>query len=388
MGTLIGHNDVREAVLQREMRKPTPEEQKRMEDLVSKAMKDGALGFSTGLIYIPGTYAETEEVVGLAKAASAHGGVYVSHIRNEGARVKDAIQEAIHIGKEAKMPVQISHFKISSKPLWGKSYETIRLVEDAREEGIDVTIDQYPYTASSTNLGVILPSWALAGGDKAMHERLTDSTTRSKIKAEMLEQLQADNRTNYDYAVIARYAPDPSLEGKNISQINKEKKRPDTADAEAELVMDLVDKGFAQMIFHKMSEEDVKYILQYPFTMVASDAGIYVLNKNQPHPRGYGSNARVLGPYVQDLEVLSLEEAIRKMSSLPAHRFGLKNRGLLREGYAADLVIFNEKTIKDEATFEKPHAYSSGIDYVVVNGEITMEKGMHTGVLNGQVVRK
>lgn len=388
IGTLIGHNDVREFVMKTDMRKPTAEEQNRMEELVTKAMQDGALGISTGLIYIPGTYAETSEVIGLAKAASAEGGIYVSHIRNEGAKVKDAIQEAINIGREANMPVQISHFKISAKPLWGKSYETIGMVEAARREGIDVTIDQYPYTASSTSMSTMLPSWALAGGDAKTHKRLIDPATRKKIKAEMLEDLAVDSRTNFDYAVIARFAPDTSLQGKNISQINKVKKRPETADSEAELIMDLVDKGFAQMVFHKMSEDDVQAILRYPFTMIGSDAGIYAFNKNQPHPRGYGSNARVLGRYVRDFQALSLEEAIRKMTSLPAARFGIKNRGLLREGYAADLVIFDPETIKDEATFDKPHAYSSGISYVIVNGEITLENGKHTGVLKGEVVKK
>lgn len=388
VGALIGHNDVREFVMQKDMRKPTPDEQQRMEALVTKAMKDGALGFSTGLIYIPGTYAETDEVIGLAKAASAAGGVYVSHIRNEGATVKEAIEEAINIGREAEMPVQISHFKISAKPLWGKSYETVGMVEAARREGIDVTIDQYPYTASSTNMGTMLPSWALAGSEEETHKRLTDKTTRNKIKAEMLADLKAGDRTNFDYAVIARYAPDTSLQGRSISQINKEKKRPETADSEAELIMDLVDKGFAQMVFHKMSEEDVQFIMQYPFTMVGSDAGIYEFNKNQPHPRGYGSNARVLGRYVRDLQALGLEEAIRKMTSLPATRFGIKNRGLLREGYAADLVIFDPEIIKDEATFEKPHAYSSGVNYVIVNGEITLENSKHTRALKGEVVKK
>ncbi len=388
VGTLIGHNDVREFVMKSEMRSPSAAEQQQMESLVSKAMKDGALGLSTGLIYIPGTFAKTNEVIGLAKAASAEGGVYVSHIRDEGAKVKDAIQEAINIGREAKMPVQISHFKISAKPLWGKSYETLGMVQAARSEGIDLTIDQYPYTASSTNMRTMLPSWALAGGDAETHKRLEDSQLRNKIKAEMLSDLKADERTNFDYAVIARYAPDTSLQGKNISQINKAKKRPETADSEAELIMDLVDKGFAQMVFHKMSEEDVQAIVRYPFTMIASDAGIYAFNQNQPHPRGYGSNARVLGRYVRDFQALGLEEAIRKMTSLPAARFGIKNRGLLREGYAADLIVFDENTIKDEATFDKPHAYSSGISYVIVNGEITLENGKHTGAKRGEIVRR
>lgn len=388
IGTLIGHNDVREFVMKKEMRSPSAAEQQRMESLVAKAMQDGALGLSTGLIYIPGTYAETSEVIGLAKAVSAEGGVYVSHIRNEGATVKEALEEAINIGREANMPVQISHFKISAKPLWGKSYETIGMVEAARKEGIDVTIDQYPYTASSTNMGTMLPSWALAGGDAETHKRLMNPAMRKKIKTEMLKELKADDRTNFDYAVIARYAPDTLLQGKSISQINKAKNRPETADSEAELIINLVDRGFAQMVFHKMSEDDVQAIVRYPFTMIASDAGVYTSNKSQPHPRGYGSNARVLGRYVRDFQALGLEEAIRKMTSLPASRFGIKNRGLLQEGYAADLVIFDENTIKDEATFDKPHAYSTGISYVIVNGEITLENGKHTGVLKGEIVRR
>lgn len=388
VGSLIGHNDVRERVMKTAMRPPTADEQLQMENLVAKAMRAGALGLSTGLIYIPGTYATTEEVIGLAKAAAAEQGVYVSHIRDEGATVKEAIEEAINIGRQANIPVQISHFKISAKPLWGQSYETLGIVENARNEGLDVTIDQYPYTASSTNMGTMLPSWALADDSLTVANRLNNPETRKKIIAEMLESLQADQRTNYDYAVIARYAPDTTLQGKNISQINQEKGRPATAEAEANLILDLFGKGFAQMVFHKMSEDDVMMILRHPFTMVASDAGIYELNKNRPHPRGYGSNARVLGLYVRDYQALKLEEAIRRMTSLPATRFGIKDRGLLREGYAADVVVFNEKNIRDAATFENPHAYSEGIEWVLVNGELVVEEGKHTGKRSGQIIRK
>lgn len=388
VGSLIGHNDVRERIMKTAMRPPTADEQQQMENLVTKAMRAGALGFSTGLIYIPGTYATTEEVIGLAKAAAAEQGVYVSHIRDEGATVKEAIEEAINIGRQANMPVQISHFKISAKPLWGQSYETLGIVENARNEGLDVTIDQYPYTASSTNMGTMLPSWALADDSLTVANRLNNPEIRMKIIAEMLQDLQADQRTNYDYAVIARYAPDTTLQGKNISQINQEKGRPATAEAEANLILDLFSKGFAQMVFHKMSEDDVMMILRHPFTMVASDAGIYELNKNRPHPRGYGSNARILGLYVRDYQALKLEEAVRRMTSLPATRFGIKDRGLLREGYAADVVVFNEKTIRDAATFENPHAYSDGIEWVLVNGEIVVEEGKHTGKRSGQIIRK
>lgn len=386
VGSLIGHNSVRRYVMKNVFRDPTQKEQKTMEALVEQAMKDGAVGLATGLIYIPGTYSKTPEVVGLAKVASLYGGIYASHIRDEASKVKEAINEAINIGREAYIPVEISHFKISSKPLWGQSTVTLDLVEKARLEGIDVNIDQYPYTASSTNMGTMLPSWALSDGDSAIHERLTNISTRKKIREEMVKGLKADNRRNFDYAFIARYKADSTLNGKNISEINKLLGRKNNMETEAELIMDMVDKGGAQMIFHKMTEEDVARILQYPNTMIASDAGVIQFNKNVPHPRGYGSNARVLGHYVREKKVLRLEDAVRRMTSLPAQRFRIDNRGLIRAGYAADIVIFDENKIIDKATFEQPHAYSEGIDFVLVNGETIIENGKHTGKKSGEII--
>jgi len=386
LGSLIGHNSVRRYVMKNVFRDPTAKEQTQMETLVEQAMKDGAVGLATGLIYIPGTYSKTPEVVGLAKVVSSYGGIYASHIRDEASKVKEAINEAINIGREAHIPVEISHFKISSKPLWGQSSVTLDLVEKARLEGIDVNIDQYPYTASSTNMGTMLPSWALADGDSLVHIRLTDPETRKKIRYEMLKGLKTDNRKNFDYAFIARYKADSTLNGKNITEINKLLGRKSNMETEAELIMDMVDKGGAQMIFHKMSEDDVARILQYPFTMIASDAGVIQFNRNVPHPRGYGSNARVLGMYVREKKILRLEDAIRRMTSLPAQRFRIDNRGLIRTGYAADIVIFDENKITDKATFEKPHAYSEGIDAVLVNGVAVLENGKHTGQKSGEII--
>ena len=386
VGSLIGHNTVRRNVMRNVFRDPTSAEQVKMEALVEQAMKDGAVGLATGLIYIPGTYSKTPEVVGLAKVASMHGGIYASHIRDEASKVKNAIEEAINIGREAHIPVEISHFKISSKPLWGQSNMTLDLVEKARLEGIDVNIDQYPYTASSTNMGTMLPSWALSDGDSLIHIRLTNTDTRKKIREEMLKGLKADNRKNFDYAFVARYGKDSTLNGKNVSEINKLLGRKSNAEQEADLIMDMVDKGGAQMIFHKMSEEDVVKILQYPFTMIASDAGVIQFNRNMPHPRGYGSNARVLGRYVREKQVLRLEDAVRRMTSLPAQRFKIDNRGLIRVGYAADIVIFDENKITDKATFEQPHAYSEGIDFVLVNGVAVLENGKHTGKKSGEII--
>lgn len=386
VGSLIGHNSVRRYVMKNVFREPTAKEQQQMEDLVAKGMKDGAVGLATGLIYIPGTYSKTPEVVGLAKVAAQYGGIYASHIRNEAEKVVDAIEEAINIGREAKIPVEVSHFKISSKPLWGKSDQTIGLVEKARLEGIDVNVDQYPYTASSTNMGTMLPSWALADGDSAVHARLTNPEIRQKIREEMIKGVKDDNRKNYDYAFIARCKADSTFNGKNITEINKMLGRKQNLATEADLIMDLVDKGGAQMVFHKMSEIDVEKILRYPNTMIASDAGVIKFGRNVPHPRGYGTNARVLGRYVRERKVIPLEDAIRRMTSLPAQRFKLDDRGLIRVGYAADILIFDENTITDKATFEKPHAYSEGISYVLVNGEMVVENGKHTGKRSGTVL--
>ncbi len=386
VGSLIGHNTVRRKVMMNVFRDPTAKEQAAMENLVAQAMVDGAVGLATGLIYIPGTYSKTPEVVGLAKIAAQYGGIYVSHIRDEGSKVYDAIEEAINIGREAKIPVEISHFKISSKPLWNKSTETLQLVEKARLEGIDVNIDQYPYTASSTNMGTMLPSWALSDGDSMIHARLTNPQIRMQIREEMLKNLRADKRKNYDYAFVARFRADSTLNGKNITEINRLLGRKNTMEQEAELIMDMVDKGGAQMIFHKMSEEDVSRIIKNPLTMIASDAGVIEMNKNVPHPRGYGSNARVLAKYVREKRVITLEDAIRKMTSLPAQRFNIETRGLLREGFAADIVIFDENIIQDQASFDKPHAYSSGISHVLVNGESVIKNGKHTLARPGAII--
>lgn len=386
VGSFIGHNAVRRKVMKNVFRDPTAKEQVEMEAIVEKGMQDGAVGFSTGLIYIPGTYSKTPEVVGLAKAAARYGGIYTSHIRNEEETVKDAIAEAINIGREAQMPVEISHFKISGKPLWGQSDQTIGLVEKARQEGIDVNIDQYPYTASSTNLGTRLPSWALADGDSVVHIRLTDPDTRRKIRDEMVKMVRADDRKSYDYAVVARYRTDSTFNGKSITEINRMLGRKSGLPTEAELIMDMVDKGGAQMIYHRMYEADVENILRYPNTMIASDAGVIRFGKDVPHPRGYGSNARVLGRYVREKSILKLEDAIRRMTSLPAQRFRIDGRGLVRTDFAADLVIFDPNTVNDQATYEKPHAYSVGFAWVLVNGVPVIENGKHNGSRTGQIV--
>ncbi|MBX3238362.1 MAG: D-aminoacylase [Chitinophagaceae bacterium] len=386
VAALIGHNDVRKAVMGTANRIASPTELQQMEKLVEEAMTDGAVGMSTGLIYIPGTYANTPEVVGLARVVSKYNGVYASHIRDEGDKVTEAIDEALFIGKEANLPVQISHFKLSGQQNWGRSRETIALVEKARREGIEVTIDQYPYTASSTSISTLLPDYILADGRDSIMARLQRDDEKKKAIDYMLMRLKKRKLKHFSYAVVASHKADPGYNGKSIEQINLMKGRKHKAKQEAETVIDIMLNGGASAVFHGMGDEDVKRIMQYPFNMFASDASIRIFGEGVPHPRGYGTNARVLGKYVREEKVISLEEAIRRMTSLPAQKFQLEGRGLLKEGMRADVVVFDPNTVTDLATFEKPHAYSTGFSYVIVNGAITVDEGKHAGVRNGKAV--
>lgn len=387
VASLIGHNDVRKAVMGRANRDASADEMKKMETIVDKAMQDGAVGLSTGLIYIPGTYTKTPEIIALAKIASKYNGVYATHMRDEGDSVIQAIEEALTIGREAKIPVEISHFKLSGQHNWGRSNQTVPMIEAARKEGIEVTIDQYPYTASSTSISTLLPDDVLADGQDSIKARLVRPEIRKRVVDHILARLKKRKLKHLNYAVVAYYSPDTSYNGKSIEQINLMKGRKHKAKEEALTVIDIMMNGGASAVFHGMSEDDIKRIMRYPFNMFASDASIRVLNFGMPHPRGYGTNARVLGKYVREEKVISLEEAIRRMTSLPAQKFQLSGRGLLKEGFAADIVIFDENTVKDLSTFEKPHAYSTGFQFVIVNGELTVENGKHTGTRAGKALR-
>ncbi|HEY8559875.1 MAG TPA: D-aminoacylase [Pyrinomonadaceae bacterium] len=386
LATLIAHGSVRSKVMGLENRAPTAEEQARMNALVEQGMKDGAVGLSTGLIYVPGTFAKTEEVIELAKVASRFGGVYASHIRDEGTDVVKSIEEAIDIGEQANMPVEISHFKISSKKLWGSSPTTIGLVEAARKRGLTVTVDQYAYTASSTSLDARMPSWAIAGGRAEGKKRLADKETRAKIVKQMKEGLKEKGFKDYGFAYVAGYAPNPEYNGKNIPEITELAKKSKKLDAQIEQIFEMYEKGGAGMVYRVMSEDDVQNIMRQPFTMIASDSSVRVFGEGMPHPRGYGNNTRVLAKYVREMKLITLEDAVRKMTSLPAQTFNLPNRGLIKEGFAADLVVFDENTIVDKSTFENPHQYSEGFAQVLVNGEIVFESAKMTGKLPGQPV--
>lgn len=388
VGTLIGHGSVRNRVMGTQNRDPRQKELEAMGQLVERAMEDGAIGLSTGLIYVPGTYAKTEEIVELARAAAQYGGVYATHLRDEGNKVFEALEEAIKIGEQARLPIQISHFKVSSKKKWGESQNSLRLVEEARARGLDITVDQYAYTASSTSLSVLLPSWALEGGKKKLKERLVDPKQKAKMKEEMAQNLRESGWDDYFYASVASYRPDPSLNGNNIKEIALRKRYRADLDDQMEQVfkMELASKDSIAMIYHKMSEEDVQRILQHPLTMIASDGSVLQVGDGVPHPRGYGNNARVLGEYVRNKKLIVLEEAIRKMTSLPAQVFQIKGRGLLREGMWADVVIFDAQKVTDRATFENPHQYPEGIPYVLVNGVPVVWEGKHSRAYPGQVI--
>lgn len=384
--SLVGHNTVRRTAMGMERRPPTIEELAKMQALVDEAMRAGAVGLATGLIYTPGTWADTDEVVALARVAARHGGIYATHMRSEGDKVKEAIAEAIDVGRRAGLPVQISHFKISHKKSWGRSDETIAMVEQARAAGIDVAVDQYPYPASATSLSVMLPSWALEGGGDALKQRLADSASRERIAREMKDTIRKRNgRKDLGYAVVARYEPDPAREGKSILDITRARGQK-SLEAQIATVLEMMEQGGAGMVYFGMSDEDVDRILAWPLSAVASDAGIPTFGNGKPHPRGYGSNARVLGHYVRERRLLSLEEAVRKMTSLPAHRFGFSDRGLLRPGLAADVVVFDAKTVADRATFAAPHAYSQGFHLVLVNGVPVIDAGRPTDARPGQVL--
>ena len=386
VASLAGHNTIRRLGMGLENRKATADEMKKMEAITLKAMQDGAVGLSTGLIYLPGMYAPTEEIVNLAKVAAAKGGVYATHMRYEGTKVNEAIDEALTIGREANIPVQISHFKVTGKNNWGRSSETLGMVEDARKNGFDVTIDQYPYTASSTNLAVRLPDWALEGGLDSLRVKMKNPEMRKKILDGMKASQKRDRQKDYSYAVVASFGPDSTYNGKSISEINLMLGRKKNVTNEANLILDMLEKSNAQMIYHTMSENDLVHFMKYPFNMPAADAGVSN-GKGMPHPRGYGTNARVLAKYVREQKVIGLEEALRRMTSLPANKFNLRDRGLLMPGKFADIVILDENTVQDLSVYDQPHQFSKGIHYVLVNGQLVVENEKHNGNRAGLALR-
>ncbi|HHY93343.1 MAG TPA: amidohydrolase family protein [Firmicutes bacterium] len=383
----VGQGSVRIAVMGFADRTPTPGELARMQELVAESMDSGAFGVSTGLIYPPGVYCSTEELIEVCKPAASRGGVYFTHMRNESNRQLDALREALRIGREAGMPVQIAHHKVGGKPNWGQSRETLALIEKARAEGQDVTLDQYPYTAGSTTLSAVLPPWAQAGGVQALLERLRAESSRPKIKEAIAQDSNWENLVlfsgGWDGVLITAAPKTPEYEGKTVLEAAKlAGKAPD------DLALDIVlaNEGSAACCVFMMHEEDVKNIMRHPAVMVGSD-GIPAPPGAKAHPRMAGTFPRVLGHYVREEKVLTFEEAVRKMTALPARRLGLFQKGLIQPGCDADLVVFDPETIGDCATYQEPSAAPTGIEYVFVGGTLVLDHGQLTGAHPGKVLR-
>lgn len=387
-GTFIGHNTVREAVMGREDRAPTTVELNAMKQLVKRAMQDGAFGLSSGLKYIPGAYSETGEVIELAKISGAYGGIYISHMREEGLDLIKSVEETIRIGEEANLPAQITHHKAMGVEMWGASAETLALVDAANARGVDVSSDQYPYAASSTGISVLFPAWSLAGTREVQLARLSDPETRARVKEGVVFNLIHDRGGDDPSRIaIANCEWDVSLNGKNFAEVLVERGQPVNMDAAAELAMEIQENGGCSGVFHAMSEDDVARIMQHPRTMIASDGGIYVAGEGVPHPRNYGSFARVLAYYVRDTQTLSMGEAIYKMSKMPAQRIGLSDRGRIQVDAMADIAVMDLDRVQDHASFDKPHQYATGVLHVLVNGELVLKNGQMTGKRPGRSLR-
>jgi N-acyl-D-amino-acid deacylase len=395
-GTYFSETQARISVLGEESRAPTAEELERMKAIMETAMKAGVMGMTTALIYPPSSYASTEELIAIARVAGQYGGIYASHIRGEGKELVQSVEEAITIGEKGGLPVEIFHLKAAYQPGWGTLMRRVgKKVEQARARGVDVAADMYLYTAGGTGLEAVIPSWAFEGGEEKLLARLKDPATRTRLKKEMVSGspgwwniIEAAGGWDGIVLVNARNKENARFEGKSLTRIAKEwNKGP------ADAAFDLVAQGEGRVLalYYMMSEKDIVTALKFPWTSIGSDAaaalkpgGVDVLGL--PHPRSYGNFPRLIARYVREQHVLTLEEAIRKMTSWPATRMRLGARGLIKEGCWADVVIFDYNKIQDRATYEQPLLYPEGIDYVLVNGQVVIDHGKHTGARPGQVL--
>ena len=383
----VGQGTIRQRVIGFGLRKASPQEMDRMKQMVRDAMEQGALGISTGLFYVPGSFTSTEEVIELSKVAAEYNGIYISHIREEAAQLIDSVQETIRIGEEAGIPVQITHHKVIGVENWGASIESLRLVDEARARGVDVTIDQYPYTASQTSINALIPQWAQAGGREEMLIRINSPETYSTIKNEVIAKILYDRGGGDPKNVfISRNSWDTNMAGKNLAELTMEAGMEPTPENAAEIVFDIIRGGGATAVYHAIGPEDVDRIMRHPATAIGSDGPVGVFGEGAPHPRQYGTFARILGHYVRERGVITLEEAVKKMSSQSARRLGIHDRGLITEGYFADVAVFDAEEIIDRASFEQPHQYATGMKFVLVNGEVVVENGAHTGRRPGRIL--
>jgi dihydroorotase/N-acyl-D-amino-acid deacylase len=393
IGSFIGQGSVRAAVMGRDDRPASPAELDKMRVLVERGMRDGAFGLSSGLTYVPGIFTPTGEIVELAKVAGSLGGHYQSHIRGEGSRVVEAVREAIAIGEQGGLPAQVTHHKVIGRKNWGKSVETLRLIDEARARGVDATIDQYPYDASGGDIeSELFPAWALAGGREGLLQRLRDPELRTKIKSEVARAILRRGAQDYlTKIVISHCRWDVSLGGKTLADVARSRGKDASPEDGAEAALWIAEQGdCGKVLRNQISEADIERILKHPATMIASDgdipAGLDDTKAGLPHPRSYGTFARVLAVYVRERKLITLEEAVRKMSSFPAQRLGLLDRGSIQTGFKADVVVFDPARVRDVATYDNPHRYAEGVALVIVNGQIVFEDGVMTAARPGRVL--
>jgi dihydroorotase/N-acyl-D-amino-acid deacylase len=369
-------------------RSPNADELARMQSLVARAMGEGAFGLSTGLNYVPASFANTDEIVSLARSSADSGGIYISHIRDEGPRLLPSVAEAIDIGRLARLPVVIDHHKALGTRSWGASIRSLAMIDSARAAGIDVMVNQYPYAAAATSIAAMLPAWSLAGGDSAFARRLGVPQLRDSIVKGIIAYVDDFAGGDLRRIQFARVTWMKSLEGRTLHEWATSRGMTPTAASAAELAIDVMQRGGATAIYHFMSDADVERIMRHPFTMIASDGELTFPGDAQIHPRSYGTFPRILGHYVREKRVLTLEDAIRRMTSLPASRLRLRDRGRIANGAAADLVVFDPESVSDRGTFADPHQFAAGIEHVIVNGVVSVSEGRRTGATGGRVLRR
>ena len=392
LAPLVGQGTLRIAVKGFDMSDASKEEMKVMKTILKQELEDGAFGLSTGLVYPPGSYTTTEELVELTSVLKEYNALYTTHLRSESDELLESVEEAIKIGEENNISVEISHHKAIGRANWGKVKESLRMLEKARQRGVDINCDVYPYTAAMTTVSSLLPPWTLEGGVEKMLARLNSQEERLKIEKDIIEgRMKGENwirGIGWGNIMVAECPLDKEAEGKSLEILFKERhqsQRPFKAFFDWLIKI----KGEATMVFFCMDEEDVKRVISSPLSVIISDSWVIAPSGGgRPHPRGYGSFPRVFGKYVREEKILTLEEAIKKMTSLPANRIGLKDRGIIKEGCWADITIFNKDEIRDKATFENPHQYPEGIYYVIVNGKIAVEQGKITGLKSGQILKR
>lgn len=387
VGFFAGHSWIRTRVLGMDNREPTPAELEHMKALVDSSMRQGALGISTGLLYVPAFYSKTEEVIELAKVAARHGGIYVTHMRNENSGLIESVNETIRIAREAGIPAQINHHKATGKAQWGWAVRSLAMIDSANAAGLDVTHDLYPYLATSTGSGILFPQWALAGGAEGFATRIADPVERKKIEAEMRTRIPesvSDEPRHIQFRVVGSA---PAYNGKTLADYLRDRGLPVTIDAAIPLLIDLQLKGGFSAIYHSISEEDLVRILRHPRAMIETDGDPIAYGVGFPHPRSIGTFPRLLQRYVREQKVLTLEEAIKKSTSMPAAQVGQADLGVIAEGKFADITVFDAETIAERGDYVTPHNYPIGVKHVVINGVPVIREASFTGERPGRWIR-